>query len=653
MKRSLRILAWTGGTLAFLVAAVVLAALVLPWNWLRGPLERRAGDAVARSVAIDGPLSVHLGLTTRVEVDDVRIANTPWASRPNMLQIKRFIVSVYLPSLLNGPLVLPDLRLNDADIDLEKNDQGEANWHFANPKAKAVKTVAIPKNRTQVPVIEHIVIDHSRLTYKDPARKIDLDSQVNTALGGDPEHQRVRLAGHGNFEGEQFRLALEGGSILSLRNKSEPYPVRVEAHIGETTGGIDGTVTDPLQLAGFDVEMQLNGEDLGEIFPIFGIPLPHTRPYSLRGRLSRQGDTWTFHDFAGRVGNSDVEGNLSLIPRKPRPKLTATLKSQTIDIKDLSGFLGAKPGHEEQAAPPGRILPNTPFNLDKLRAMDMDIHFDGNRLLAPHLPIDHLKAALSLKDGRAALDPISFAMARGDVAGTIEVDAGQPVPAVKFNLNLGQIKMHDFFEKTPFANEISGTIGGRVDLAGRGDSTAAVLANSNGRLSLFMGGGSFSDLVVRLIGLDISKALGIVVTKDKPVGVRCLVADFAVNQGLAKADTMVLDTVPSTITGQGNVNLADETIDLKLSAHPKQPSLIKARSDIYIRGTFKNPSAGLNPASLAAQGGAAAVLGALLTPLGALLPFIDLGLGKDSPCQQLIQEAKSGTPPAPAAHQRH
>jgi hypothetical protein len=60
-----------------------------------------------------------------------------------------------------------------------------------------------------------------------------------------------------------------------------------------------------------------------------------------------------------------------------------------------------------------------------------------------------------------------------------------------------------------------------------------------------------------------------------------------------------------------------------------------------IKGTLSKPQVGVDPSQAIARGAAAAVLGVLLTPLAALLPMIDLGLGKDSPCHELIREAQN------------
>jgi uncharacterized protein involved in outer membrane biogenesis len=102
-----------------------------------------------------------------------------------------------------------------------------------------------------------------------------------------------------------------------------------------------------------------------------------------------------------------------------------------------------------------------------------------------------------------------------------------------------------------------------------------------------MTGGKFSDLLLQLIGVDIAESLGIVLTKDKPVPVRCAVADFSLRDGLMKSRCWSSTTTDTKVTGDGTINLRDEKLDLKLEAHPKNPSPLEARTPILIRGSSR------------------------------------------------------------------
>ena len=56
---------------------------------------------------------------------------------------------------------------------------------------------------------------------------------------------------------------------------------------------------------------------------------------------------------------------------------------------------------------------------------------------------------------------------------------------------------------------------------------------------------------------------------------------------------------------------------------------------------------GIDVGSTIKQGAVAAALGTLLTPLAAVIAFVDPGLAKDQNCAQMIAEADSKGPKAP------
>ena len=641
MTRMLRALAWTAASLAALVLLIGLfIATLFDWNWVKAPLTRHLGGTLHRGIAIDGDIAVHLGRVIRVRLEGVRLANAPWASTPDMADFAAIDLEVRAWPLLSGRVEVADLDLTRPVLDLEKNRQGEANWSFgANPKAAIAEKAVVPQKRTEFPQIDRLAIHHGRLRFVDPARGIDIDSSADTATGGDPSHAQLRLAAKGSLQGRPARLDLEAGSLLTLKAASEPYPLRMNATIGATHLTVDGTVAEPLDMQGITIRMALSGGDLAEVFPIFGIPLPHTRAYSLEGELVRNGTVWTFRQFRGRVGGSDLAGDLSVEAGVQPPRLKAVLNSTNLALSDLGGLVGTSPGRETPTKP-GHVLPDSPIDLGKLRAMDMDVSFKGRHVEAPHLPIDAMDAHLLLDRGRAQLKPLSFAVADGSFAGTVVLDGSHEVPAVSITMEVNRINLRRFLAGADFAGDTGGTLAGRLDLNGTGRSTAEILGHSGGHVSLFMATGSFSHLLLAAAGLSIDKALGIELTGDQAIPVRCLVTDFAVDEGRMNARALVLDTTSTIITGAGNIDLDDEALDLKLIAHPKSPSLLSARAPVLIKGTLAKPDIGIDPKVEAARGGAAAVLGVLLTPLAAFLPFGDLGLGHDSPCRQLIQQAE-------------
>lgn len=111
------------------------------------------------------------------------------------------------------------------------------------------------------------------------------------------------------------------------------------------------------------------------------------------------------------------------------------------------------------------------------------------------------------------------------------------------------------------------------------------------------------------------------------------------------SEVFVIDTDDTYFGGAGTVSLRDETLDLTITPLPKDFSPVSLRGPLHVRGTFANPTFGLDKGRLTLRAGAALLLG-LINPLAAIIPLIETGPGKDAPCGDLVKslEARIKTP---------
>src|SRR5262245_33866316 len=98
-------------TATFLVG-VVLAALLMDWNALRGPGARMLATRLDRPVRIEGNLDVKLlSLTPTVSVERIDIGNPKWAGTGSMARAELLTLQVKLLPLFKGELILPRVRI--------------------------------------------------------------------------------------------------------------------------------------------------------------------------------------------------------------------------------------------------------------------------------------------------------------------------------------------------------------------------------------------------------------------------------------------------------------------------------------------------------------------------------------------------------------
>jgi uncharacterized protein involved in outer membrane biogenesis len=334
-----------------------------------------------------------------------------------------------------------------------------------------------------------------------------------------------------------------------------------------------------------------------------------------------------------------LAGDLSFTLRKGRPFLDGDLVSGKLDFKDLAGFIGADP---RPAAPPRpRLLPDEPYDVAGLRVADADIRFRSSHIVTPQLPVDAVLARVQMTRGVVDLDPADATLGFGKVASQIRLDARASTIKVQVSAKIDKVPFRRLLAGTRFEAQSGGLFMGKTEIDTVGNSVAEMAANADGGVTVVMERGRISELVMEAAGLDIAEILGIVATgHDRPMAVHCMVGDFLLSDGVAKAKLLVLDTADTQFLGEGQVDLHDESLGLRFVAHPKDPSLFSARTPLRIKGTLKQPKPRPEVLPLAARAAASVALGALLTPAAALLPWVELGLGQDSPCRSLVSAAE-------------
>lgn len=649
------ILRWVGITLLALILAGFAALFLMPGDWLRNIINKTGSAALGREFAIEGAIDIDWDWTTpQVSIGKVRIANLPESKNPNMVAIDEIDFQIKIWKLLKAELNLPKLNFTKPKIVLEEFSATKKNWDFPTGDKS-------PDDRSDFPVIGLLTVDEGKLTYRDHPNKLAVKLDIDTAQGSELESKKdmYKLSGQGILQDQPFSLQATGGSISTLRDTEKPYPLTFNLKMGSTRIDMEGTISDPAKMSGMNAQLNLQGNNLADLFHLTQIPLPPTPPYKLSGRLQKQDETWKFQKFKGQVGDSDLSGDLTYATKREPGFVKANLVSQLLQMDDLAGFIGATPSEgtlspeqkaqaeREKASP--HLLPDVPIDLTRLRATDMEARFKGKKITGTRFPFNDLDIGFNLQKGVLRLEPFNFGIADGTISGSLVLDGQKDVPQVQSDLLIKRLSLKQFFTDPKFESLAAGHFGGQFKIKGNGRSLAEVLATSNGRISLLMSGGKISLLVVEAAGLDLGQATPLLLGKDKSTDIRCAIGDFKVDDGLLTSEIFVFDTTDSNIEGDARINLKDETIDAEVESHPKDFSIGSVRTPITVTGRLKQPDIGLDPKQLAARTAGAVVLGAFLSPVAAIIPFIELGLGEDSDCKGLIEQARSRSGTHPTA----
>ncbi|MDB5426850.1 MAG: AsmA family rane protein [Phenylobacterium sp.] len=657
-RRRRRALLWTAGSFLALAAGAAVVAAVWDWNWFRGPLASVASARLHRQVSITGNLRVHpWSWQPSATVDGVHVADPAWAPKTgtgNLADIDRMAVQIRLIPLFAGRLDLRLLEFDRPQARLYRDAQGRSTWDFSDG--------AKPDQPLRLPPIRKFVIDGGKLDYRDEKRKLTFTGTIDAKEQLGVRNRGFEMVGQGSLNAQPFHLQVTGGPLLNI-DRDKPYPFDAEIRAGATYVTAQGAVPKPFDLGQFYMNTTARGPDLSDLYGLTGVPLPNTPPYTLHGRLSRNVHLWRIDGLGGRVGSSDLTGALSVKTGGKRPFLTANLRSRSLSFPDLGALFGGGPKHGKIASPSQiavarklqaeqRIFPDATLNFDRIRSLDADVTYKAASITDAPIHLRSGSTHVKLDAGLLKADPVELDLPQGHIVGTAQLNGRKANAVTDLDLRLSNARMESLLPlRFQGAPPVAGALVGRVKLHGTGDSVHDAMGDANGEMMVVVPGGEIRESLAELAGVNVIKGLGLLFSKDQTTTpIRCAVAHFKAEGGVMTADRLVIDTAPVLIEGGGTINLDTEEMNLRVQGHPKKFQLVRLLAPITLEGPLRSPKVKVEKGQAIAQGGVALALSAVLSPLAALLPFVDAGLAKDANCASLLAEGKAqGVPVKPAA----
>jgi uncharacterized protein involved in outer membrane biogenesis len=617
-----------GVFLVLIVAAVAALVIYAGSSAFRGEVEQRAGVALGREFKI-GELQINWSRAPRIQLRDVVIGGAA-KDAPPLLEAAAVDLRIKLLPLLRGEVVLPNLQVEQPKLALHVDEKGVPNWSFSkNPTAAAAAEVATPDERDEAPIIGELVIKEGHFQYQDDAKELQLEGGITTATGEAEKTENIHLDAKGKLQGKAMKVEFVGGSILALRDDDTPYPLDLSASYGGTAVTLKGTATDPFKLEAANIDLTLKGPDLSEIFPLLGVPAPPTPPYNLKGNLVREGETWHFTKMRGRIGDSDVRGEVKIDYGREKPLLTAKLVSDNLDFDDLAPLVGAPPDTDETASAEQKkvaaqleqkdeLFPDVPLKVNLLDVMDMEVTLDARKVNAEHyLPVEALSGTVTVRGGKATVKPLKMAVAGGSLEGAMSLDSNQKPSVAAADIKMRNLELKAFFKGSDYFETTEGKIGADVDIRGQGNSLAEVMGSADGKTFFTMTGGAMSGLLIEAAGLDIAEALVLYIGDDARVPIRCAAGPINLAQGVAKFDRIIMDTTDSVLYIRGESNLRKELLKMDIFADAKDFSVLDVDAPVHLEGKIRAPEISIGK--------------------GVPIPLIEPGDAEDVDCNLLLE----------------
>ncbi|WP_135077519.1 AsmA family protein [Terasakiella sp. SH-1] len=666
-----------GGIVVLFVGVIIAGVAILKstdFNQYKGEIAKQAKAATGRDLVIAGDLELDISLSPKVRVDGVSLSNATWGSRAEMVKLKSFAAEMKLMPLLFGDIHIVELVLIEPNILLETDKSGNGNWVMGqtNPPEEE-KGEASDSSAPPLPAVNSVRIEKARFTYKDGVKgeetSIVIDTmQAHAADMDDP----LNLLFKGAFNQHVVELTGQLGSPESLM-EGKPLDINLALKAAGASFNISGQIKEPAAGKGLNLALTAKSDNIARLAELAGTKVGKVGPFEMAATLSDGDESYKLGGLNMKIGGSDLSGDMMVSLAGKVPHIKVGLNSNLLNIKDVT------PASEEtaQTAPaaktektkagkPAKIFPSDPLPLDGLKAVNADIRFNAKKLIVADFALNNVTKIVKLNGGKLNIQP-GFMMGGGKFGGVIDLD-GRKLPAsLRINLSGQNLGLGQSLQETGVTDLIhGGATQVKLNLAATGKSVAGLMGSLKGKTLVNVGDGKIKSDKVNFLGGDLVTGVLEKLLPSAKSGeftpFSCMVVNLDFNKGVTKFErTIAIQTNVMNITSSGQVNLANETLDVGVKPEPRGDTAdlgVNAgglAGMVRLTGPLSAPGVGVDAVGTAKAAlglGAAVATGGLSLLVSGLT---DKAMSDSDPCATALGKkstSKSTSSPKPAPKQQ-
>jgi uncharacterized protein involved in outer membrane biogenesis len=611
---------WAVGALAGAVGLIVLAS---PF-WARPLIEHEASAILGRPITVAGlGLSLHSVAPLIIDFDnrDVVIGNPPGfpAGAEPFAQIQRMRVSLdVFATLRRGAFMTTVVDLQQPVVNAVATADGEKNYVFPEHHAQA-NEVRISDGSAHIALAPL----HADLQARFATR---------AASGADGKPQIVGTA-EGVYAALPATARFSMDVALRSGDDAPPSGVTLQVTDGQTKIAGQGMLLTPLSLRSANLTMSFSGPDMALLKPLIGATLPATPPYAVDVALDYADGLYRITGKGGRVGQSDLEGSVTVRTGGGKPAdVTVDLSSREATMADLAAVLSGHAGAEAEAAAKrgSPLFSQAPLRLPQPGGGALHLTYRAQAIRDGARTLDALEVHAELANGALTVRPLDVGIGRGKLSGDFSLTP-QPGGAVRADaaLRLDNVGLAHLLGPTKYQE--AGALNGTIRLTGTGESVAAIAGAADGGASLWMQDGDLSSLFVDLAGLRLGNALVAWLSGPHVTRVQCFIADLPLRHGIVTARSLILETADAVTQGTGTVDLARERVDLRLRTQSKHFMVGVLPGPLLISGPLADPTSEPDPSAAEPHG---------IARVFSMLPGVQLGDSDAPHCATLLERIR-------------
>ena len=572
-----------------LTSLAILGAAAVPWTLTGSRLAAAVTKHLRSSYGIDfkveGRSTFALLPTPRVKFEGMTLTFPGQGVKADGGTLRG---ELRLLPLLLGRLELSEIALTDTKITASYDALRAVDW------------AGLLKDRPDKTQARRLIVAGSSLRWTD--LKDGVLDKVHLVVNWSDTDSPLHAVGSAMWRGE--RITVEQASFhpeLLATDQLSPISLSLSVPSGRLTMSGEAQLGSAPRLTG---ESLIQATSVRNFTRWSGLALPfapHVQALSVQGDVSVDRRRISWPSVAVTLGGDKLEGTLTVRLDTERPLIAGTLAAESLNLSDF-----VRPLTQARVA---SGWSDEDVDLTQITGSDLDLRISATSARLGRLRVGDMAASVLVREGRVEASVGRADLHEGTVKGRLSLADHGGSAELKGQATFNGVDMAAFLHAMGEPRWITGRAQGQFQIEGTGTSPANLVRQASGRASVTVAEGE-------LVGVALDDALRRV--EKRPLlaslnwkGGRTLFdrahVQVLVNKGVGKITEGQLSAPGLATTIQGDIFLADRTLDLKadVSAAAAEPSEPPVAITFDINGNWESVLLRPDARSLIERSGAA------------------------------------------------
>ena len=607
--------------LFFLVAliAVVLAVAVflpglIPVSAFKTRIETEASNATGREVTIGDKLSLRIFPRAAFHVEKLEIANAAGFDGDYLIRVDEADIGVKLIPLLSKSVEIDRFVLTRPDIRLARTKSGAVNWDLTQQAGAGPSDGAAPAGGQlrDLKLGDVRIVDGAAQFSDAAAGKSYAAEAINLKLVLKSLSEPLEAEGDMRFQGEPATIDMVLTSLADIMENA-PANLKLDLEIGEASIGADLNVATKGGLR-YTGPASLSAPDLPALAALAGTEIadaPGFDSFSVKGDVDGGDKSARLENASITFDEIAAQGAMTLNWAGVRPKASGVLSTDKLDLRPYM----PPPAQSADGFP---AWSEAEMDFASLGNIDAEFDISTNSIFINDLEFGESRIKLTIDAGRMTAEIPELSMYGGQGSGRLVVNARGATPSFAGNFDVGAVRAQPLSADLLKHDNLLGVGSFKLNFTASGASQSAIMNTIDGSGGFDLADGALKGVniaaMVRAVGefqegfnpAALQRAVAQARGPNQQTDFSEFLSDFSIANGLVNAPTISLNGPYLTMTGNGTINLAAQTIDLRLS--PRGTTTLDGQGGrtvtvpVRIGGTFSKPTIGIDAESLARTG---------------------------------------------------